>query len=355
MKNEYTMLNQAAPDGMALTADPLGGAELDALRARVRALGVPVGDGQASGTRSQRDTPRAVRRPRVLRRGFAALGLAAVLCLGVFAVAAGQFPWGEQVADALGMRWQRAAELGLPGETLALTETVGEASVTLEGVVGTGRVYYFPFTVTGAPGTVLGSPDGVSFDNAIVTFEGGQGSACSLYTLPDDDPADNQLRFILCARTGDNAGSGKARLYLRNLFAYPTETGRLHDADAQVPGAFTFEFTLPPSAVQQVLFTDSAGQDCGMPAPLTQLALSPVGLELTFAGPLGEDRGSPWEGLSLSLHMRDGSTRPLTGAADPARMFCDGNVILCCFPQFVDTEEVAAVEMNGYLFTAGDN
>lgn len=361
MKNAYDMLNRATPDGAALAAEPLNSAELNALRERVRALGVPLTESpclrrnRPAAQNARPDAPHIIRRPRAFRRGLAALGLAAVLCAGVFAAAAGQFPWGERIADALGMDWQHAAQLGLPGETLALTKTVGEASVTLEGAVGTGRVYYFPFTVTGAPGAVLGAPDGVSFDHAFVTFADSPGAACSLYTLPDDDPSDNQLRFILCARTGDNVSGGKAQLYLHNLFAYPTETGRLHEEDAQVPGVFTFDFTLPPSAAQKVLFFSADGQDVGLPAPLTQLAFSPVGMELTLAAPPAETDGSPWDGLSLSLILRDGTARSLTDAANPAGLFCADNTILCTFPRFIDTDTVSAVEINGQRFPVEEN
>ena len=69
---------------------------------------------------------------------------------------------------ALGMDQARAEELGLPGESLGLTKTVGSSSITLEGVIGSGQAYYFPFTVTGLEGSVLGSPEGCSFDHAYV-------------------------------------------------------------------------------------------------------------------------------------------------------------------------------------------
>ena len=140
MKNEYDALNQAWMDLDGLDDAPLSSAELGSLKKRLGREGIPF-PARAPG------------------RGMLALGLAAVLTAGLFtAGAAGRLDWGQA----------RAEELGLPGESLGLTETVGSSSITLEGVIGSGQAYYFPFTVTGPEGSVLGSPEGCSFDHAYV-------------------------------------------------------------------------------------------------------------------------------------------------------------------------------------------
>lgn len=261
--------------------------------------------------------------------------------------------WGQALTQALGMDQARAEELGLPGESLGLTETVGSSSITLEGVIGSGQAYYFPFTVTGPEGSVLGSPEGCSFDHAYVLFEGSGSSACTLRMLEDPDPTDNRLSFLLEAVTDQDAGGQKATLYLKNLFAYPTETDRYHDEDAQVPGSFEFTFRLPQSEAGTLLFESEEGLDLGLAAPLGRLWLSPLCLELELTGQTDPSR-SLLDGIELTLLFEDGTRRQVVGEGvsgqDSAKLYGAENRIFCSFAQLVDTDTLSGVELNGQLF-----
>ena len=335
MKNEYDALNSARMDLDGLDDFPLSPAELGALKKRLGREGMPF-PARAPG------------------RGMLALGLAAVLTAGLFtAGAAGRLDWGQALTQALGMDQARAEELGLPGESLGLTETVGSSSITLEGVIGSGQAYYFPFTVTGPEGSVLGSPEGCSFDHAYVLFEGSGSSACTLRMLEDPDPTDNRLSFLLEAVTDQDAGGQKATLYLKNLFAYPTETDRYHDEDAQVPGSFEFTFRLPQSEAGTLLFESEEGLDLGLAAPLGRLWLSPLCLELELTGQTDPSR-SLLDGIELTLLFEDGTRRQVVGEGvsgqDSAKLYGAENRIFCSFAQLVDTDTLSGVELNGQLF-----
>ena len=340
MKNEYDALNLATIDLEGLDDSPLSPSELNALKKRLGRQGMPF-------------PSRSPGRP------LLALGLAAALAAGLFTVgAAGRLDWGEALTNALGMTQDRAQELGLPGESLALTETNGDSSITLEGVIGSGRTYYFPFTVTGPEGSVLGGPEGCSFDEAYVLFEDSGSSACTLRPLEDPDPTDNQLSFVLEAVTDQDVGGGKASLHLRNLFAYPAAGGQYHDDTAQVKGSFEFTFRLPQADTSTLLFESPEGLDLGLAAPLTRLNLSPLCLELELTGS-GDGSRSLLDGVEAALLFKDGTRQFIVGTdaagENAAHLYGAGERILCSFAHLVDTDTLEGVELNGQFFPLPQN
>ena len=335
MKNEYDALNLASMELEGLDDTPLSPSELCSLKKRLGRQGMPFP-------------------ARVPGRRLLALGLAAALAAGLFtAGATGRLDWGQALTSALGMTQDRAQELGLPGESLGLTETQGDSSVTLEGVIGSGGTYYFPFTVTGPEGSVLGGPEGCSFDEAYVIFEDSGSSACTLRPLEDPDPTDNRLSFLLEALTDQDVGGGKATLHLRNLFAYPAAGGQYHDDTAQVKGSFEFTFRLPQADTGTLLFESPEGLELGLAAPLTRLSLSPLCLELDLAGP-GDGSRSLLDGVEAALLFKDGTRQPIAGAQaageNAAHLYGAGDRILCSFAHLVDTDTLEGVELNGQFF-----
>ena len=150
------------------------------------------------------------------------------------------------------------------------------------------------------------------------------------------------------------AGGQKATLYLKNLFAYPTETDRYHDEDAQVPGSLEFTFRLPQSEAGTLLFESKEGLDLGLAAPLGRLWLSPLCLELELTGQADPSR-SLLDGIELTLLFEDGTHRQVVGEGvsgeDSAKLYGAESRILCSFAQLVDTDTLSGVELNGQIFS----
>lgn len=146
MKNEYDALNRATVRPEEYAPVPLGEAQQAAQLRRLLAAAPAQAGG---GTAPEAGTPR--RRARGGKR-MAALLLAAALACGVLAAgAAGAFAWGADFAAFLGFEQQQLPLLGELSQGLGLTQTVGDASITLEGVLGDNHCVYIPFTVTAPP------------------------------------------------------------------------------------------------------------------------------------------------------------------------------------------------------------
>ena len=290
---------------------------------------------------------------RVHRRRWAVLAAAAALtaCLAVGAGAA--HSWSGDFAAFLGLR--EADSLGDMSKGLGLSQTLPGGTVTLEGVLGDDYCIYVPFTVEAPEGQVLDGTLDYGFDNCTLYSDASDGMVQHMEMLPDDDPTDNKLRFVMMASSTKPLRGEMAEATVWNLFSYPTDTSRLHDEDAVVPGRFEFSFRLDYED-RSVVVCDR-NTDVGLGWPLARLKLSPVSVYLELDG-LPENEMNPAFDTSIVLIGADGSRQELvsdwdyeqTGEGIPGLSFSQDEKAVRMLLQAIDPAQYAAVEVNGVSF-----
>lgn len=364
MKNEYDALNRATVCPEEYAPVPLGEAQQAAQLRRLLAAApaqaggpAPAAPAQAGGgTAPEAGTPR--RRARGGKR-MAALLLAAALACGVLAAgAAGAFAWGADFAAFLGFEQQELPLLGELSQGLGLTQTVEDASITLEGVLGDSHCVYIPFTVTAPPGTQLQSAQEYNFDVASFQTDAPDATAVTLQALPGGQAAENQLRFVLMASVSTPLSGRTAQIELWNMYhnSAPGAGERLHDGDAVVPGHFSFAFRLEYEPAGVSLLEGPA--QAGLEAPLETLELSPISVYLKLAEPAADSGRAALMDVPVALCFADGTRLPIVsrwdiqqGAAGvPGRRFQAQDSLIIQLLQAQDMEQITAVEVNGTAF-----
>lgn len=364
MKNEYDALNRATVCPEEYAPVPLGEAQQAAQLRRLLAAApaqaggpAPAAPAQAGGgTAPEAGTPR--RRAHGGKR-MAALLLAAALACGVLAAgAAGAFAWGADFAAFLGFEQQELPLLGELSQGLGLTQTVGDASITLEGVLGDSHCVYIPFTVTAPPGTQLQSAQEYNFDVASFQTDAPDATAVTLQALPGGQAAENQLRFVLMASVPTPLSGRTAQIELWNMYhnSAPGAGERLHDGDAVVPGHFSFTFRLEYEPAGVSLLQEPA--DAGFESALEKLEISPISVYLQLKAPVAASEMSALMDTPVALCFADGTRLPVlswwdieqgTAGVPSTRFQADGSLIIRLL-QAVDLSQVTAVEVNGTAF-----
>lgn len=291
---------------------------------------------------------------RVHRRRWPVLAAAAALtaCLAVGAGAA--HSWSGDFAAFLGLGGA-VDSLGDMSLGLGLSQTLPGGTVTLEGVLGDDYCIYVPFTVEAPEGQVLDDTLDYGFDNCTLYSDASDGMVQHMEMLPDDDPTDNKLRFVMMASSTKPLRGEMAEATVWNLFSYPTDTSRLHDEDAVVPGRFEFSFRLDYED-RSVVVCDR-NTDVGLGWPLARLKLSPVSVYLELDG-LPENEMNPAFDTSIVLIGADGSRQELvsdwdyeqTGEGIPGLSFSQDEKAVRMLLQAIDPAQYAAVEVNGVSF-----
>ena len=291
---------------------------------------------------------------RVHRRRWPVLAAAAALtaCLAVGAGAA--HSWSGDFAAFLGLGGA-VDSLGDMSLGLGLSQTLPGGTVTLEGVLGDDYCIYVPFTVEAPEGQVLDGTLDYGFDNCTLYSDASDGMVQHMEMLPDDDPTDNKLRFVMMASSTKPLRGEMAEATVWNLFSYPTDTSRLHDEDAVVPGRFEFSFRLDYED-RSVVVCDR-NTDVGLGWPLARLKLSPVSVYLELDG-LPENEMNPAFDTSIVLIGADGSRQELvsdwdyeqTGEGIPGLSFSQDEKAVRMLLQAIDPAQYAAVEVNGVSF-----
>ena len=364
MKNEYDALNRATVRPEEYAPVPLGEAQQAAQLRRLLAAApaqaggpAPAAPAQAGGgTAPEAGTSR--RRARGGKR-MAALLLAAALACGVLAAgAAGAFAWGADFAAFLGFEQQELPLLGELSQGLGLTQTVGDASITLEGVLGDSHCVYIPFTVTAPPGTQLQSAQEYNFDVASFQTDAPDATAVTIQALPGGQAAENQLRFVLMASVSTPLSGRTAQIELWNMYhnSAPGAGERLHDGDAVVPGHFSFAFRLEYEPAGVSLLEGPA--QAGLETPLATLELSPISVYLQLAEPAADSGRAALMDVPVALCFADGTRLPIVsrwdiqqGAAGvPGRRFQAQDSLIIQLLQAQDMEQITAVEVNGTAF-----
>ena len=291
---------------------------------------------------------------RVHRRRWSVLAAAAALtaCLAVGAGAA--HSWSGDFAAFLGLGGA-VDSLGDMSLGLGLSQTLPGGTVTLEGVLGDDYCIYVPFTVEAPEGQVLDGTLDYGFDNCTLYSDASDGMVQHMEMLPDDDPTDNKLRFVMMASSTKPLRGEMAEATVWNLFSYPTDTSRLHDEDAAVPGRFEFSFRLDYED-RSVVVCDR-NTDVGLGWPLARLEFSPVSVYLELDG-LPENEMNPAFDTSIVLIGTDGSRQELvsdwdyeqTGQGIPTLSFSQDEKAVRMLLQAIDPAQYAAVEVNGVSF-----
>lgn len=290
---------------------------------------------------------------RVHRRRWAVLAAAAALtaCLAVGAGAA--HAWSADFAAFLGLGEEDS--LGDMSLGLGLSQTLPGGTVTLEGVLGDDYCIYVPFTVEAPEGQVLDGTLDYGFDNCTLYSDASDGMVQHMEMLPDDDPADNKLRFVMMASSSKPLRGKMAEAAVWNLFSYPTDTSRLHDEDAVVPGRFEFSFRLDYKDRSVVVCDQNT--DVGLGWPLARLELSPVSVYLELGG-LPENEMNPAFDASIVLVGADGSRQEIvsdwdheqTGEGVPSLSFSQDEKAVRMLLRAIDPAQYTAVEVNGVSF-----
>lgn len=315
---------------------------------------VPLEAGEAERQVNRLLAAKKTERPalHVRRRRWAVLAAAAALtaCLAVGAGAA--HSWSGDFAAFLGLGEENS--LGDMSLGLGLSQTLPGGTVTLEGVLGDDYCIYVPFTVEAPEGQVLDGTLDYGFDDCTLYSDASDGMVQHMEMLPDDDPTDNKLRFVMMASSSKPLRGKMAEATVWNLFSYPTDTSRLHDEDAVVPGRFEFSFRLDYEDRSVVVCDQNT--DVGLGWPLARLELSPVSVYLELDG-LPENEMNPAFDTSIVLIGLDGSRQELvsdwdheqTGEGIPGLSFSQDEKTVRMLLQAIDPAQYAAVEVNGTL------
>lgn len=351
MKNEYDALNRATVRPEEYAPVPLGEAQQAAQFRRLLAAASAQADGGAAA-----GTPR--RRTRGRKRMAALLVAAALACCALAAGAAGAFAWGGDFAAFLGFEKQEPPLLGELSQGLGLTQTVGGASITLEGVLGDGHCVYIPFTVTAPQGTQLKNAQEYLFDVASFSTDVPGATAVTVQALPGEQQAENQLRFVLMASVSAPLNGQTAQIELWNMY-HNSASGvgaRMHDEDAVVPGHFSFAFRLEYEPAGVSLLQEPA--DAGFESALEKLEISPISVYLQLKAPVAASEMSALMDTPVALCFADGTRLPVlswwdieqgTAGVPSTRFQVDGSLIIRLL-QAVDLSQVTAVEVNGTAF-----
>ena len=327
MKDIYDALNHVSMDLNQYTPVPLEAGETERQTARLLAV-------------EKKERPAL----RAHRRRWAA-------CLAVGAGAA--HSWSGDFAAFLGLG--EGDSLGDMSLGLGLSQTLPGGTVTLEGVLGDDYCIYVPFTVEAPEGQVLDGTLDYGFDNCTLYSDASDGMVQHMEMLPDDDPTDNKLRFVMMASSSKPLRGKMAEATVWNLFSYPTDTSRLHDEDAVVPGRFEFSFRLDYEDRSVVVCDQNT--DVGLGWPLARLELSPVSVYLELDG-LPENEMNPAFDASIVLVGADGSRQEIvsdwdheqTGEGVPSLSFSQDEKAVRMLLQAIDPAQYTAVEVNGVSF-----
>ena len=365
MKNEYDALNLAAVCPEEYAPVPLSGAQqkaqLERLLAGARTKGSAphTHTGEEAAPAQGCHGVRSIRCRTRSRKRMAALLLAAALACGVLAAGAvGAFVWGTDFTAFLGLGQKDMPLLGGLSQGLGLTQTVGGASITLEGVLGDGHCVYIPFTVTAPQGTKLKSAQEYLFDVASFSTDVPGAAAVTVQPLPAGQAAENQLRFVLMASVSAPLSGQTAQIELWNMY-HNSASGvgtRMHDEDAVVPGHFSFAFRLEYEPAGLSLLQEPA--NAGFESPLEKLEFSPISVYLQLREPAAESDLAALMDVPVALCFADGTRLPILswwdiqrGAAGvPGRRFQAGGSLVIQLLQAADLSQVTAVEVNGTAF-----
>lgn len=226
--------------------------------------------------------------------GGVVFGIAAAVVMTVGALAAALSP---------GLRtW---FDLGTPGapETLergiydlGLTQTYNGWTMSLGECVGDDSMVYIWMDLTAPEGRVLALPEGGYFNNSFgFHFTENHGCGADLVVLPDDDPADNKMSFLLKNDYWAEGFRGKTVDISVSPFVdcwwtgFGTEDAQYHEGSPMTDGirehTWLFEDVTLDYPDQTIRLEPGAELSClGGTTVLTKLEVSPLSVSFTLEG-----------------------------------------------------------------------
>ncbi len=195
---------------------------------------------------SRQSTARS-RRSGVPRRKLWVFGLAAVMLLAMSSLAVAEFALNK---DFLGFFNAESGQLPQQsGQEINMQDSNENGTLTVEQVVGDKQSVYVLLDFVAPEGVVLDG-DGYQWDKAHVMLSQSTGAGYYFEELPDDDPADNHLRMMLCLQTNVSLKGQRIDLNLGGLKGYITED---MDYTQPLPGEWKLGFVLDYTPTSDVL------------------------------------------------------------------------------------------------------
>ncbi len=292
----------------------------------------------------------AVRRTRRLWALAAAAAL--VFCLGTGAVATGVFPW-DAVGEFFGADRQQAAQLGMPGEGLELSQTKAGVTVSLEGIVDDGIQAYIPAQITFDEGQY--DPD-LTYNvwsrlQPTKSHPGQTGSGGSRM-LEDPNPADATVPVMLTVNYEGFAPGDAVELTVYYIFGNRTDASGGTETAWTWENEITFSFTLPEAQPTVIAAAPAGTADPQTGIEITEVRLTPMRVAIVFGEHPDADVRDALSRLPVSVTFADGSILPLPEGWDAEGVRSayggqDSYIVECEFGRLVDPQTVAAVTVNG--------
>lgn len=223
------------------------------------------------------DAPKVRVRMRSMgRRRWLTFGLAAVLVLAMSSLTLAQFGLAPDF-----LRFFNAGEGGTgalqpSGQEVMQQASDNGATLTVEQVVGDRHSVYVLLDFLAPEGVVL-DKDSYDWEDAWVNAEGSTGCGYYFEMLPDDNPADNHIRIMLCLSTNNSLQGDTLNLNLGNLRAYDPAT---YDYMTAVAGSWKLNFKLDYIPNYQVIDQDATIKLGEATARVESIEISPISLIL---------------------------------------------------------------------------
>lgn len=195
---------------------------------------------------NMQNEPRAARRG-LPRRRLWIFGLAAVMLLAMSSLAVAEFALKQ---DFLGFFNAESGQLPQQsGQEINMQDSNENGALTVEQVLGDSQSVYVLLDFVAPEGTAL---DKITYqwERADVMLSESRGAGYYFEVLPDDDPADNHLRMMLCLQTETSLKGQRLDLNLGGLKGYSPED---RDYTQQLPGEWKLGFVLDYTPTSEVL------------------------------------------------------------------------------------------------------
>lgn len=221
------------------------------------------------------NTPR-VRARSMGRRRWLTFGLAAVLVLAMSSLTLAQFGLAPDFLRFFNAGEGGAGALQPSGQEVMQQASDNGATLTVEQVVGDRHSVYVLLDFLVPEGVVL-DKDSYDWENAWVNAEGSTGCGYHFEMLPDDNPADNHIRIMLCLNTDNSLQGDTLNLELGSLRAYDPAT---YDYMTAVAGSWKLNFKLDYLPNYQIIDQDVAVKLGEATARVESIEISPISLIL---------------------------------------------------------------------------
>lgn len=249
-------------------------------------------------------------------------------------------------------------------QRLDLSTTVDGYTVTLTDCVGDNNFLYIGMELT-APSETPCDLGQLRFDACEGKFSGMKaGGASNIFSVPDDDPADNKRRYVYWQYTEGAVSGQEITLNIWGLcHKAPGVVGAWSDIKVtDVRGPWTFGPFLLDYPERSVNLTPNAAVPLvGGTTNVTEVKITPLSAEVTVAGgemvtlhTTGVEKDSCWgvcnKAVTMTLYGKDGEELDVPGLWQKSGSLWTEEwrlKVLFEFKQFVDLDEVGFIGVCG--------